>query len=83
MSDKFSQGEDVMSGVKSEYFKICSCGEIYSTEEAFVLKTKYIGLLDTLEYMDKDLELRNCRKCSTTLTRPITKVVPSHHQVAI
>ena len=72
-----------MSGVKSEHFKICSCGEIYSTEEVFVLKTKYIGLLHTLEYMDQDLELRNCRKCSTTLTRPITKVVRSHHQVAI
>ena len=71
-----------MSETKSNYFKICSCGEIYITEESFILKTKLIGSLHTFQYMDTDLELRNCRKCSTTLTRQITKVVRPHHQVA-
>ena len=71
-----------MSKTESNYFKICSCGEIYFSEELFVLKTKLIGSLSTLEYMDKDLELRNCKKCSTTLTRQIAKVVQPHHQVA-
>jgi len=71
-----------MSEKKTNYFKICSCGEVYITEESFILNTKLIGSLNTFGYMDTDLELRNCKKCSTTLTRQITKVVRSHHQVA-
>ncbi|MEE2923623.1 MAG: hypothetical protein VX619_02480 [bacterium] len=71
-----------MSEKESNYFKICSCGEVYFTEESFIMKTKLIGSLHTFQYMDTDLELRNCKKCSTTLTRQITKVVPPHHQVA-
>ena len=71
-----------MSEIESEYFKICSCGEVFSTEEVFLIKTNLIGILNTLSYMDQDLELRNCERCSTTLTRQIAKVVPSHHQVA-
>lgn len=54
-------------------FKTCSCGEVYSTEEVFLVRTYPIGLFRTLSYMDQDLELRNCSKCFTTLTRPITK----------
>lgn len=54
-------------------FKTCSCGETYSTEEVFLVRTSPIGLVRTMDYMEQDLELRNCSNCSTTLTRPISK----------
>ena len=54
-------------------FKTCSCGETYLTEEVFLVRTSPIGLVRTMDYMDQDLELRNCSKCFTTLTRLISK----------
>ena len=54
-------------------FKVCSCGETYHTEQSFLRQTTSIGVISTLSYMAEDLELRNCLKCLTTLTRKIAK----------
>ena len=54
-------------------FKTCSCGFTYNSLADFLQKTLFIGIMNTPQFIDVDLELRNCLSCNTTITRKLIK----------
>jgi hypothetical protein len=48
-----------------DYYKMCSCGHIFITRTDYVKDTTECGMM----YVSgKALELRNCKKCFSTLS---------------
>ncbi|MCX6807402.1 MAG: hypothetical protein NTZ80_01150 [Patescibacteria group bacterium] len=50
---------------KSRPFRICHCGQTYTTELDVYKQSIPVGLQ---EFANRQFELRNCPKCGTTFT---------------